>query len=105
FLYSYLEHRNLHLFPTRRSSDLNRDSAPGGVETSLVSTRHARVRTPRRCQNRTFYSKRNKYRAETQTPHPDHPRRLRGLGLGTRSEEHTSELQSHLNLVCRLMIE
>src|SRR5260370_14864397 len=25
--------------------------------------------------------------------------------LGTRSEEHTSELQSHLNLVCRLLLE
>src|SRR5260370_11135141 len=28
--------------------------------------------------------------------------RLRALG---RSEEHTSELQSHLNLVCRLLLE
>src|SRR5260370_19763726 len=27
-----------------------------------------------------------------------------GFGLG-RSEEHTSELQSHLNLVCRLLLE
>src|SRR5260370_16034730 len=25
--------------------------------------------------------------------------------LDTRSEEHTSELQSHLNLVCRLLLE
>src|SRR5260370_14026326 len=25
--------------------------------------------------------------------------------LGERSEEHTSELQSHLNLVCRLLLE
>src|SRR5207237_7435187 len=25
--------------------------------------------------------------------------------IGTRSEEHTSELQSHLNLVCRLLLE
>src|SRR5260370_21510519 len=25
--------------------------------------------------------------------------------LGNRSEEHTSELQSHLNLVCRLLLE
>src|SRR5260370_29984867 len=25
--------------------------------------------------------------------------------LGKRSEEHTSELQSHLNLVCRLLLE
>src|SRR5260370_10296458 len=26
-------------------------------------------------------------------------------GAGSRSEEHTSELQSHLNLVCRLLLE
>src|SRR5260370_17612291 len=33
--------------------------------------------------------------------------RLTTLGshLGPRSEEHTSELQSHLNLVCRLLLE
>src|SRR5260370_32196480 len=27
------------------------------------------------------------------------------LAAGGRSEEHTSELQSHLNLVCRLLLE
>src|SRR5260370_11261181 len=27
------------------------------------------------------------------------------VGCGGRSEEHTSELQSHLNLVCRLLLE
>src|SRR5260370_16910077 len=26
-------------------------------------------------------------------------------GSGSRSEEHTSELQSHLNLLCRLLLE
>src|SRR5467141_5171608 len=29
----------------------------------------------------------------------------RGGGVIRRSEEHTSELQSHLNLVCRLLLE
>src|SRR5260370_42716457 len=29
----------------------------------------------------------------------------RPLPRGLRSEEHTSELQSHLNLVCRLLLE
>src|SRR2546422_8550481 len=34
-----------------------------------------------------------------QSPHPEHP-------PGTvRSEEHTSELQSRLHLVCRLLLE
>src|SRR5260370_15303532 len=32
-----------------------------------------------------------------QAPHHDRP--------AVRSEEHTSELQSHLNLVCRLLLE
>src|SRR6266480_6783637 len=35
---------------------------------------------------------------------PDHwndPERRAPLGSGPRSEEHTSELQSHVNLVCR----
>src|SRR5260370_18938151 len=30
---------------------------------------------------------------------------LEGAVRGDRSEEHTSELQSHLNLVCRLLLE
>src|SRR5207237_6413454 len=29
----------------------------------------------------------------------------RGASARSRSEEHTSELQSHLNLVCRLLLE
>src|SRR2546430_13254032 len=35
------------------------------------------------------------------------PRRVRRVSrrLGTRSEEHTSELQSQSNLVCRLLLE
>src|SRR5207237_10147905 len=32
-------------------------------------------------------------------------RRELTLALAQRSEEHTSELQSHLNLVCRLLLE
>src|SRR6266480_5321889 len=30
---------------------------------------------------------------------------VRAPASGTRSEEHTSELQSHVNLVCRLLLE
>src|SRR2546427_3542607 len=32
-------------------------------------------------------------------------RHLHGVGRGGRSEEHTSELQSQSNLVCRLLLE
>src|SRR5260370_34716064 len=37
-------------------------------------------------------------------PH-QHTRRVGRFHLPVRSEEHTSELQSHLNLVCRLLLE
>src|SRR5260370_6313347 len=37
--------------------------------------------------------------------HGQHDRRQSAGGVGGRSEEHTSELQSHLNLVCRLLLE
>src|SRR5690242_21462313 len=30
---------------------------------------------------------------------------IHACARGTRSEEHTSELQSHVNLVCRLLLE
>src|SRR5260370_24198645 len=33
------------------------------------------------------------------------PARKPAFGRSPRSEEHTSELQSHLNLVCRLLLE
>src|SRR5260221_4724195 len=35
----------------------------------------------------------------------NHRRRLLAARTGTRSEEHTSELQSHSDLVCRLLLE
>src|SRR5260370_28001171 len=35
----------------------------------------------------------------------DAPHNERFIAATTRSEEHTSELQSHLNLVCRLLLE
>src|SRR5260370_14393285 len=31
--------------------------------------------------------------------------KFEGVNIPARSEEHTSELQSHLNLVCRLLLE
>src|SRR6266480_7382527 len=38
--------------------------------------------------------------------HAEHECLLRLVcGRGRRSEEHTSELQSHVNLVCRLLLE
>src|SRR5699024_12831215 len=75
FFPSYGHHRHLHSFPTRRSSDL---SAAGEFESSgcELLTQLVRVRGQ--------------------------------VAVGTeldRSEEHTSELQSRFDLVCRLLLE
>src|SRR5207237_10374791 len=84
-LYCSGAHRALHSFPTRRSSDLR----------AAGRRRWPDPRWPR--------------------PAPA-PRSARPPGVHAsagpwtrraerRSEEHTSELQSHLNLVCRLLLE
>src|SRR5205085_12641579 len=75
----------LRSFPTRRSSDLGRvvhQAAPGGLEVDGV---------------------------DGVEPRQGHPQPHVGLGElaahQVRSEEHTSELQSQSNLVCRLLLE
>src|SRR5690606_41385318 len=79
FFYSPGDHRDLHSFPTRRSSDLHRRPVrwslpPAGTE------RHGDL------------------------GRPSWPLRPHWFGTA-RSEEHTSELQSRENLVCRLLLE
>src|SRR2546422_3660338 len=77
------------LFPSRRSSDLK------GVRFCLTSSRDVFCVTflfiirPRRAERHT---------ARNTTPSA-------GSSYRTRSEEHTSELQSRLHLVCRLLLE
>src|SRR5690606_39984766 len=44
-------------------------------------------------------------REVTLLPHPDSPTRPTTSPSLTRSEEHTSELQSRENIVCRLLLE
>src|SRR5690606_42078476 len=81
--------RRRHSFPTRRSSDLSGNPIAGATVT-ITDTRTGATRTITTGANGTF--------AAT------------GLVTGgpytvTRSEEHTSELQSRENLVCRLLLE
>src|SRR5688500_19904867 len=71
-------------FPTRRSSDLVR----AGPE------RPHRLGRPPHLQRRPVLSGPSA-----------HPGQRRGLDQPPRSEEHTSELQSPCNLVCRLLLE
>src|SRR5438045_5021168 len=79
-------HRDLHSFPTRRSSDLFR--APVGLgEVVDIGVRPSRLGT-------------KSFELEYE---------LRSAGRvvaeAKRSEEHTSELQSLRHLVCRLLLE
>src|SRR5438034_7477890 len=82
------DHRDLHSFPTRRSSDLRDAQVEGGGV-------HARVAQSDR---------------DGRGDEEEGGRDVEGAGDRTmkatlRSEEHTSELQSHSDLVCRLLLE
>src|SRR5688500_19427205 len=82
---------NLHSFPTRRSSDL----AIVGCELYVADERKKLKFTkdnPDKRYNQVLLAKsKNGYYNLTK--------------LSSRSEEHTSELQSPCNLVCRLLLE
>src|SRR5690606_42070789 len=98
FFYSYRAHRHLHSFPTRRSSDLppvvlelvDAAGAGEGVEDGafgdvvVLEDRSELVEQGLAVPGRV---------ADATTE------------VGLRSEEHTSELQSRENLVCRLLLE
>src|SRR5438034_11132739 len=78
FFYRSGDHRDLHSFPTRRSSDLA--EVGGSIPPPPTISRSVR------CARVTCL-------VETT------------IITGDRSEEHTSELQSHSDLVCRLLLE
>src|SRR5438093_13774933 len=88
FFNSHGAHRDLHSFPTRRSSDLDEEPKKRvihGLEDVLPQPEDSSARLE------------------------DKVRLLRALAAHvdaeSRSEEHTSELQSLTNLVCRLLLE
>src|SRR5687768_17831018 len=91
FFYSSGDHRDLHSFPTRRSSDLR----PRG-DAERVPARSTRAVMRRFAHVVAF-----PVRKITDFTQPNQHFRPAGL----RSEEHTSELQSRLHLVCRLLLE
>src|SRR5438876_2314960 len=101
FFHLYPDHRDLHSFPTRRSSDLFTLLTPGvttDVRTGDISFAGQRgtlnsLIVDGSDNNNTFF-------AQTLG--------RTGSGRGPyqfRSEEHTSELQSPVHLVCRLLLE
>src|SRR5690242_21811536 len=90
----YVPHLHLHSFPTRRSSDLF--DAWSSVRPIGERSRPIRTTSPR-------------VPNVTTTRHPTRNGCTHGSSnfncSPERSEEHTSELQSHVNLVCRLLLE
>src|SRR5437867_8883474 len=82
-IHSLANHPSLHSFPTRRSSDLPIPRSPGSRRLRLVRRAH-QLRDRRGVRER---------RGDLQEV------------VALRSEEHTSELQSPYDLVCRLLLE
>src|SRR5205823_13449157 len=94
----HLDRDALPSFPTRRSSDLASDKGRGVAR--LRPCNGEALATPRLCADSA--------RGRGGLPHrqPKRDARLaRRVGTQTRSEEHTSELQSLAYLVCRLLLE
>src|SRR5207248_11507254 len=85
FFYCSADHRDLHSFPTRRSSDLLSATAhqAKGTRSSIIAAFEPISST---------------------SPSIAAPTSTRNF-FPARSEEHTSELQSPYDLVCRLLLE
>src|SRR5690606_39872493 len=92
----------LYSFPTRRSSDLN-GVVSVGAEPVVVNLRCVATDVCTTPATVTIPANQNSIRLQ-----------VSGVGVGStqleatadgRSEEHTSELQSRENLVCRLLLE
>src|SRR5439155_25979128 len=93
FFYCYLDHHDLHSFPTRRSSDLL-----AGVNLSRGSLRGAKLIGCRLTGAILIGSDMTGVTISAAD--------ASDLTAPTaRSEEHTSELQSRGHLVCRLLLE
>src|SRR5207248_11082596 len=101
FLHSSLHHRDLHSFPTRRSSDLQSDIlrnvhiAPSTLKVAAMFAVMTRLEEPKRA-NVDIVKKMKLYDGEDVEGYKS---------KDVRSEEHTSELQSPYDLVCRLLLE
>src|SRR5207249_11692603 len=95
FSFHYTRHRrDLHSFPTRRSSDL--------AALELLPDRPGRLPQPlpaRQLDREQFAV------LVVAVQHPVLQERLHVDRREARSEEHTSELQSRFDLVCRLLLE
>src|SRR5690606_41598082 len=105
FFYPYVDHRDLHSFPTRRSSDLDdiyrRMEKNYGTELAFFAE-DAQIHLL--CITTFTRSATGNLQADTQSLMTVDAQWL-PFENRERSEEHTSELQSRENLVCRLLLE
>src|SRR5437764_11323066 len=85
FFHLYGHHRDLHSFPTRRSSDL----------TKVEQRQSQNDNTPNN----------NSPNFNLGVDHHEKSSQEKEMDNFLRSEEHTSELQSPMYLVCRLLLE
>src|SRR5690242_21318732 len=92
--------RDLHSFPTRRSSDLaaGRARRPQPAAVPAAGTSAAAIRS--RAASGVGASS-----TRSAAPRSANASSMTRSIAARRSEEHTSELQSHVNLVCRLLLE
>src|SRR5207237_10868486 len=94
-------HPHSHSFPTRRSSDLRLGHL--GRASGILARRRAFEERLELRADQLGGKALPKHRAQEPAAVPSQ------IGMcderDVRSEEHTSELQSHLNLVCRLLLE
>src|SRR5699024_12463930 len=94
FSYCYVDHPSLHSFPTRRSSDL---FSPLSIRYKFVLDVlevSEFLLHPISCCLDTWQLFHHQHRPWQST-----------ISECKRSEEHTSELQSRFDLVCRLLLE
>src|SRR6476661_7549412 len=90
---------------SRHSCSRSHRERCGGAHRLGVEIFFLMIRRPPRS---TLFPYTTLFRSTTRSWSPARARRSRCPASGTgcsRSEEHTSELQSHLNLVCRLLLE
>src|SRR5207249_5169110 len=101
-LHSPRPHRHLHPFPPRRSSDLARPTASSssGPSGAPAASRDSTSRAASVGVWPTGCSERGSSRRSLRYAHSP-----TATGPERRSEEHTSELQSRFDIVCRLLLE
>src|SRR5205085_7270612 len=104
-LYASRAHRDRHSFPTRRSSDLAVQLAHEHAGHLGVVGPRPRTRRCRGVVKMLHGGARNEELRPERVTHAQPFETVVADGEIGRSEEHTSELQSQSNLVCRLLLE